>query len=191
MKWSIQKRVSAMPLMDSSSQCSQNINHDYVEPPEKPSLSRRGTSFNLRTLLASKIGDEGGKRSLSREDTEDKASLLRDEKLIEAATPDKSGLVPSRPETDHHDTQQLTIGNLGKLEQEQEVNRKRDDTTPDSLDVENPQCLSSPIGLKKEESGSTDESGLGEMYSPVVRPALGKRKDDSDVTVTKNERNNS
>jgi len=134
-KWSIQKRIPGTPLTDSSSQCKQNINHDYLEPLEiRPSLSRRGTKLNVGNLLeplASKTGDESGKRNLSREDTEDKASLLRDEKLIEAATPDKSGLVPSRPAIYHHDTQKLTVENVEKLEQEQVVNRKRDDTAPD------------------------------------------------------------
>lgn len=187
-KWSIQKRVPNTPSADSSSRCDQNINHEYVEPPERPPLSRRATRPNFKNRAethSSMTEVGGGSRNLSREDTEEKATLLRDEKLIDAATPEgKCGSVPPRPETSQ--TQKLTIENVERMEKEQEQeDRNRDDAGPSSIDVENPQDSSPPARLKKEESGDTEVSELDEMLGPVSRPALRQLKGDSEMTITK------
>lgn len=169
---------------DGGSTSSKTIKHDKgVQEPLKiqtsrPTMSERQNSNSLTLPGTESEGD----RAERREEAEEKATALRDEKLVEAATTGSHGesmrLVPSK-DGEREKGQKLTVENVGKLEREAEKSGRLRSPRPKvkgrsfstGFDV-------SDEGRNGEGSGNRGKSRSGE------RPKMERRWMDSERTVT-------
>lgn len=152
--------------------------------PERPTMSERQNSHQLTLPGPESEGDRAGKR----EKAEEKATALRDEKLvIAAAGPGEIvNLAPSSLGSDDGSFQALTEENVGKLEQEvgrpqrPEYKKRKVSmaVTADSTGQEPGSAQRSP------ESDKSKKSEKESRRSSKERPALGRRWRDSERTVT-------
>jgi hypothetical protein len=108
-----------------------------------------------------------------REEAEEKATALRDEKLVDAASTHGERLVPLGE--GRSAGQQLTVENMGKLE------READNRTPRS-DFQQRKQRRLSTGLEVNAGQETDGSDRGEMS--MERPKMERRWVDSEKTVT-------
>lgn len=115
-RWVTQKRMPMTPGTEGDSDCSEPGAHDYVERQNRPLLQRQA-SHHLTLPVAETEGERVVRRSLA----EEKATSLRDDKLIVAAGGSEEGLVPHAESTPGH---KLTVENVGRLEQEAERKSK-------------------------------------------------------------------
>ncbi|KAN0093826.1 hypothetical protein V8E51_017010 [Hyaloscypha variabilis] len=140
-RWAISRRIPRTPGVGDSegSECSESEAHNcgsaampffgqgggksantpkVQTPPQvemsRPTLSERQNSHRL-TLPGT---ESEGERAEWREEAEEKATALRDEKLVDAASTHGERLVP--PHGDERAGQQLTVENVGKLDWEVE-----------------------------------------------------------------------
>lgn len=136
-RWAISRRLPRTPgAADSEgSECSEPGEHNcgsaavpifgqgkatslkVQEPPKiqtsRPTMSERQNSHRLTLPGMESEGD----RAEMREEAEEKATALRDEKLVEAASAHGERLVPPHGD-DRVSRQKLTVENMGKLERE-------------------------------------------------------------------------
>lgn len=153
--------------------------------PERPTMSERQNSHQLTLPGPESEGDRAGKR----EKAEEKATALRDEKLvIAAAGPGEIvNLAPSSLGSDDGSYQALTEENVGKLEQEVGKSRRPEykkrkvsmAVTNDSMGLEPGSAQRSPES-DKSKKGEKENRRSGSKE----RPALGRRWRDSERTVT-------
>ncbi|CZR55238.1 uncharacterized protein PAC_05125 [Phialocephala subalpina] len=149
----------------------------------RPTMSERQNSHTLTLPGTESEGD----RVERREHAEEKATALRDEKLVEAAA-GHSGKRLAPPANEKRDRgQKLTVENVGKLDREVgysgKTKSKKEGRTPRSELVRNlsveVNVLSGGSGDRKEGSEKSEKSG--------ERPKLERRFMDSERTVTGNE----
>jgi CheY-like chemotaxis protein len=140
------------------------------EPPvlenSRPTMSERQNSHRLTLPGMESEGD----RAERREEEEEKATALRDEKLVEAASTHGERLAPSgegRPAG-----QKLTVENVGKLEREVGTRIPRTELKQGALST----------GLKVDLSEETGEVEKREKRGE--RPKMERRLMDSERTVT-------
>ncbi|KAH7391349.1 hypothetical protein BKA64DRAFT_710256 [Cadophora sp. MPI-SDFR-AT-0126] len=153
--------------------------------PERPSMSERQNSHQLTLPGPESEGDRVGKR----EKAEEKATALRDEKLvIAAAGPGEIvNLTPSSIGSDDGSFQALTEENVGKLEQEagnpqrpeykkRKVSRA---VTVDSMTIEPGSAERSPEGDKSKKGEKENKRSPSKE-----RPVVERRWRDSERTIT-------
>ncbi|KAG4443611.1 hypothetical protein IFR05_000888 [Cadophora sp. M221] len=157
--------------------------------PERPSMSERQNSQQLTLPGPESEGERAGKR----EEAEEKATALRDEKLVIAATGPGEivNLAPSSMGgAEDESFQALTEENVGRLEREAGRSRRQEykmrkasmAVTADSTGLE--------TGSSEHSSGSDgrEKGGMGEKENrrsgSRERPAVGRRWMDSQRTVT-------
>lgn len=198
-RWAITRRVPRTPgAMDSEgSECSESEAHNcgtaaipifgqgnakakalvVQEPPtiktSRPTMSERQNSHSLTLPGTESEGD----RAERREEAEEKATALRDEKLVEAASFHGERLMP--PHGDGRlSGQKLTVENVGKLEREAE---KIGGLRTPRADVEG-RSLSKGINV----SGAEEMSEVLKMEKSrsKERPKMERRWMDSERTVT-------
>lgn len=157
--------------------------------PSRPTTLERANSHGLTLPSAETEAD----RAERREEAEEKATALRDEKLVEAAG-GPNPLFPHPPlsHLDEGHSQALTEENVRSLERE-ELGR-RDDGKGSSLagrrrlGGENDRHRDSAGALRGESSGAelAKEAGmLGAGLRDTERPQVGRRWRDSERTVTR------
>jgi hypothetical protein len=166
---------------------------DSPSPPPiqntRPTIGERQNSHRLRLPGPESEAD----RAERREEAAEKATSLRDDKLVEAG-----GLTGERL---HHENikpaQRLTIENVGKLDKEAKKRNPRMDllTRKDGKVVEAGDSNSSLAAEAEEDEGENDAagdekrkrvsgSGSGSADSGKLRPPIHRRWKDSDRTVT-------
>ena len=194
-RWAISRRVPRTPGVGDSegSDCSESEAHDCgsaimpifgpggsksVSVPSiqeaqiqtsRPTMSERQNSHRL-TLPGT---ESEGERAERREEAEEKATALRDEKLVEAASTHGERLLP--PHGDERRGQKLTIENVGKLDRE--VQRGDEMRSPMSMDDKG-RNGSMGINVGDERKEKREKSRSGE------RPKMERRWMDSERTVT-------
>jgi len=194
-RWAISRRVPCTPGVGDSegSECSESDAHNcdsavmpvfgqgaskpvttpnvQVTPQietSRPTMSERQNSHRLNLP-----GTESeGERAERREEAEEKATALRDEKLVEAASTHGERLVP--PHGDERVGHKLTIENVGKLERE--VERGDGMRSPRLLEVKG---RSGSLAINVGDEGK----GRRENRS-AERPKMERRWMDSERTVT-------
>jgi len=160
--------TAAIPMFGQGKSSNLSLPDTPVLQDSRPTMSERQNSHRLTLPGTESEGD----RAERREEAEEKATALRDEKLVEAAG-GSGERVPQFEE--RSSSQKLTIENVGKLDREVKGRsprsgiRKRSTslTGNDSeRDVQSPD----PENIKREKSGE--------------RPRLGRRVMDSERTIT-------
>lgn len=117
--------TAAIPMMGQGKKSPSTLSVPDEEPVvqnSRPSMNERQNSHRLTLPGTESEGD----RAEQREDAEEKATALRDDKLIEAAGISGDRLVPHVEE--RTSAQKLTVENVGRLERE----AKHRDRTPRS-----------------------------------------------------------
>jgi CheY-like chemotaxis protein len=150
----------------------------------RPTIGERQNSHRLRLPGPESEAD----RAERREEAEQKATSLRDDKLVEAGGHTGEKL--------HHDdlvpSQKLTIENVGKLDNEAKKRNPRMDTLKDNDKSNNPSDGNSSLAAEDgDDDGvtSSDEvkrkrnNGNGNS-GKSLRPPISRRWKDSDRTVT-------
>jgi len=150
----------------------------------RPAMSDRQSSHHLNLPGTESESD----RAERREELEEKATALRDDKLVEIA----GGGTPGDriPHEDRELGQRLTVENVGKLEREvnnseqQRRKGKRKEKSSGASDVR--------AGGRTEGNDSMDVSPAGSMESDsgsgaMSRPKVGRRWKDSQRTITGHE----
>jgi hypothetical protein len=188
-RWAIHRRTPRTPSGEEydGSECSENAEHTcgvahipmfgqepetpILRPPQpapmpaqsqRPSMSERQNSQRLVLPGTESEGD----RAEARKEAEEKATALRDDKLVEASGIPGEGLVPHN-ENIREPGQKLTVENVGRLEMEAKH-------------------LSPRSEYKKRKSGGESmaaEKGTPEGKEGGERPKLAKWRD-SERTVT-------
>ncbi len=126
---------------------------------DRPSMSERQNSQRLTLPGTENEGDRAGRR----EEAEEKATALRDEKMVDAASHHGERLLP--PMGEKVPRQMLTVENMGKLEREVE----RGD------------------GLRSPRSNASNGSNVSGDEGKEKRPRMERRWMDSQRTITGNE----
>jgi len=176
-RWALSRRVPLTPGDHDSSDCSETGEHS-CDVPEIPIFGNEKSSSkeeadlpqkSTNTILAEHQNsrhmtlpspESEADRAERRETFEEKATALRDDKLVEAAGGLGAGLVPHEARSEGH---KLTIENVGKLERESVRMNSSSHTSLDSI-----------VRDKSEEDSDVKKRGTG-------RPATKWR--DSDATV--------
>jgi len=140
-RWAISRRIPRTPGVGDSegSECSESEAHNCgsaampffgqgggksantpkVQTPPQVEMSRPTLSERQNPHRLTLPGTESeGERAEWREEAEEKATALRDEKLVDAASTHGERLVP--PHGDERAGQRLTVENVGKLDREVE-----------------------------------------------------------------------
>ncbi|PVH76405.1 putative Two-component system protein A [Cadophora sp. DSE1049] len=187
-RWAISRRVPNTPGGSEydSSDCPESEEHNCgTAAIPLPSMSERQSSHQLTLPGPESEGDRAGKR----EEAEEKATALRDEKLVIAAVGPGEivNLTPSSLGSDDGSFQALTEENVGKLEREAgrpqrpEYKKRKVSmaVTADSMGIEPGSAERSP---------ESDRSKKGEKENrrsaSKERPVVGRRWKDSERTVT-------
>ncbi|TVY43914.1 Two-component system protein A [Lachnellula occidentalis] len=163
--------TAAIPMFGQGTKKQSNTPVKKQEEPvlqnSKPTMLERQNSHRLTLPGIESEGDRLGRR----EKAEEKATALRDEKLVHAGG--VSDALHTHVEEQRSSNQKLTVENMGKLDREArsrsptpEVKKRRKSLTGDSAGAE--------TGT---DSGRGDEENSGE------RPRLGRNVRDSDGTV--------
>jgi CheY-like chemotaxis protein len=159
-------QMGNVPRLDQQSERPGPSPNTQLEAP-RPTLSERQNSHHLTLPGTESEGD----RAHHREEAEEKAVALRDEKLVEAAGPGDGHV--SKSDDPPVPSLELTVENMGKLDREivktHSRTRKREmrrESTGDSTRVE---------------TGTDSER---EARSSGERPRLQRRWQDSERTVT-------
>lgn len=171
-RWVTQKRTPTTPGTEDESNCSEPGAHDYVEKQNRPLLKRQ-SSHHMPLPIAENEGDRVVRRSLA----EEKATSLRNDKLIDAAGGKDEGLVPHVQEKEEPG-QQLTVENVGKLEREAEGGSRNGDSD------DNGSVSSVEVAGMGSERQSRKFSVSKDGYESPSRPKIGRRWRDSERTVT-------
>lgn len=133
------------------------------EPPEmetdRPTMGERQNSQRLTLPGTENEGD----RAERREEAEEKATALRDEKMVDAASHHRERLLP--PVGEKVPGQMLTVENIGKLEREVERGE----------------------GLRSPRSNASNGSNASGDKGKEKRPRMERRWMDSQRTITGNE----
>ncbi len=133
------------------------------EPPQvetdrpRPTMSERQNSQRLTLPGTENEGDRAGRR----EEAEEKATALRDEKMVDAASHHGERLLPPEKVPG----QMLTVENMGKLEREVERGE----------------------GLRSPRSNASNGSNASGDEGKEKRPRMERRWMDSQRTITGNE----
>ena len=138
----------------------------------RPSLVERQNSQRLTLPGTESEGDRAERRKVA----EEKATALRDDKLVEAAGISGEGLVPHKEKRDPG--QRLTVENMGKLEREANWSGKRSEfrTRMGSTGSGAGDSLGVEMGTPERDG---ERVGKGERE----RPKLEDRWRNSDITV--------
>lgn len=156
--------------------------------PSRPTTLERANSHNLTLPSAETEGD----RAERREEAEEKATALRDEKLVEAAGgPNPLFPHPHPPHLDETHSQALTVENVRELERE-ELGRRGDGKGSGlagrmRLGGEKDRDRDSIGAVRGESSGEDlgrDDGMLGADLRNRERPQVGRRWRDGERTVT-------
>jgi hypothetical protein len=142
---------------------------DKLQPP-RPTMSERQDSHHL-TLPGMESESDRAER---REEAEEKATALRDDKLVEAAGVPSERLVPYE---ERNPGQKLTVENVGRLEREANSGRNiRSEFKRKNLSLA---ANSSAVELEAVERAEREKSN--------ERPRVERRWRDSERTVTGND----
>ncbi|KAK0118097.1 hypothetical protein ONS95_012402 [Cadophora gregata] len=153
--------------------------------PQRPSMSERQNSHQLTLPGPESEGDRAEKR----EEAEEKATALRDEKLvIAAAGPGEIvTLTPNALGSDDGSFQALTVENVGKLEREAGGAQRPEYKSRKASMAVTANSMGREAG-SAEKSPESDRSKMGEKENrrsaSKERPTLGRKWRDSDRTVT-------
>lgn len=142
-----------------------------TNPMQRPTMSERQNSHQLTLPGPESEGDRAGKR----EEAEEKATALRDEKMvIAAARPGElPSLGPSSMGEEIRVGQALTEENVGKLEREVRSSKM--------LDFKKKKVSTLAAASLKGEASERED---GEDEAKAERPRVGRRWVDSEMTVT-------
>jgi CheY-like chemotaxis protein len=206
-RWAISRRMPRTPATDSEeSECSESEAHDcgpaalplfgqrnpggvgssksskssqMQDPPRiqtsRPTMKERQNSHSLTLPGTESEGD----RAERREEAEEKATSLRDEKLVEAASSHGERLVPPHGEV-REQRQKLTMENVGKLEREVESGGNLRSSRPGGK--RKSESMGMGMGDNIEEETETDGKETKERRGD--RPKMERRWMDSERTVT-------
>lgn len=195
-RWATQKRSAGVVAQShsSGSECVEGSPHEYelstdhfVDDGASPKVAE--SKKDIRHMILPTAENEG-ERAMRREEAEDKAVSLRDDKLIVAAGGVRDGFVPQITE---RTGQALTVENIGKLEREDRSGRKgksydatvaMDRSESGSMDVGGRSAT--PVTRTADQASqlmANSASGEREDRGPA-RPVVGRRWHDSEKTVT-------
>lgn len=149
-----------------------------MQSTQRPTIGERQNSHRLRLPGPESEAD----RAERREEAAEKATSLRDAKLVEAG-----GMIG---ETLHHDdvvpSQRLTVENIGKLDKEAKKRNPRMDVLKDNSKAVEAGDSNSSLNaeLGDDDSGSETKRKRSDESARSLRPPISRRWKDSDRTVT-------
>jgi CheY-like chemotaxis protein len=164
---------AAVPIFGQGKSKTPAIQEPATVKESRPSMSERQNSHRLTLPGTESEGDRAGMR----EEAEEKATALRDEKLVEAANTYGERLAPLHGDN-RLSGQKLTVENVGRLEREAE--------TIEGLRTPRPsgKGRSLSTGLNGGNADETDSVRKSEESRSKERPKMERRWLDSERTVT-------